>query len=377
MDFLFGPKTLKQEIIQRLKPFSQLKQTYHLQGSLYRTGAIDYFSEKAKKYNLAGVPINRITTRPLDDEEPAHEDILEPIWFSSRIKDSIGYCNREREEYEKKKKMYERMKIDVSDLKVPPMCETYEYIPYDVSIGEKKQKLLFLDLNSGETWPQKDEEGKEFTMYHLDQPFMQKIYGAILEKYKESIIDNGDGEGKYMCVDNPCENTFTINEIIAAYGFYGFRSSEQYIDRFVTLELFHLMKELNIEKELNCVIMGYFHGDVFSGEYNDDPAKVELGGFLPAEFAIPYKGVVNKHYMKYIGPVGKPGALVPVPLPVETRKRVRSSEEEFDAGVKRQKPTSSGGGTKKLKGSLRNYRKGRRKDRKTKSRGCTKKKIRI
>jgi hypothetical protein len=49
--------------------------------------------------------------------------------------------------------------------------------------------------------------------------------------------------------------------------------------------------------------MGYFHGDVMSGEFDNDRNEVEEGGYLPAEFAIPYKCTINKNYMRFVGQV--------------------------------------------------------------------------
>jgi hypothetical protein len=183
------------------------------------------------------------------------------------------------------------------------------------------------------TRTEKRDDGEENT-YSMDSLFMRKIYDAILEKYKNHIFKDDDDQDT-LCVDNPCNNTFTIDEIRAAYGYSdGLRSSEHYIDRFVTLELLHLMEEMNIENEMNCVIMGYFHGDVYSGTYSEEDKKTFLEGFLPGEFAIPYKGTVNKHYMRYVGQYKQPY------VSTETRKRERSPEEGSST-EKRQKPMST------------------------------------
>ena len=98
-------------------------------------------------------------------------------------------------------------------------------------------------------------------------------------------------------VDKQQDQVFTIEEIKAAYGYNtGLRASEHYIDKFFSIELFHLIIDvLELEKELNCVFMGYFHSD----------ARSEDGGVLPAEFAIPYRNAINKNYMNFFGIVAK------------------------------------------------------------------------
>jgi hypothetical protein len=219
-------------------------------------------SEHAEKYKQLSEMYEENTIKD--------EDILEPIWYSTNIHDSIQYCNRQG-------------KIN---------CETYKYIPYDKSLIKGK-KLLFLDLT-----------GKKIgDKYILNVPLIKQIYNYILEKWRGTILDDntngliGDNdviinnEEKYMCVDNPCQNTFSINEIINAYGYNdGTRDSEHYIDKFFTIELFHIIKDLGIEEELNCVFMGYFESNILSRDT-----------YLPAELAMPYKCAINKNYMYFDG----------------------------------------------------------------------------
>ena len=172
-----------------------------------------------------------------------------------------------------------------------------------------KTKLVFLDLTD---FSENEENGvsvinrEEYIIkYGLFQPLMTQIYNYIFEKYRDYIIRYEDGS-MFMCVDNPCKNTPTIEEITSAYGgYYGFRNSEESIDRFVTMELFQIIKDLNIEKEQNCIVMGYFHADVIVGDIDEDKKTpvLEEEGYFPAEFAIKYGYSINKNCIEFKGEI--------------------------------------------------------------------------
>jgi len=191
-----------------------------------------------------------------------------------------------------------------------PDCATYVYTPLDASLI-KKTKLVFLDLTdfSGVVKNLLDDNGKNIKVYTLFQPLMAQIYNYIFEKYRDHIVY--DGNEKYMCVDNPCNSTFTIEEIISAYGgYYGFRNSEGDIDRFLTMELFQIIKDLNIEKEQNCIVMGYYHADLIRGDIDEVDKKTPFiyeDAYFSAEFTIKYGYSINKNCIVFKGemPSGK------------------------------------------------------------------------
>ena len=68
------PKT---EIKKRLKTFSQIKDEYKINGSIYRTGRSETFSENAEKFGLPGVTKARISEHPKNDHEKPKEEIIE------------------------------------------------------------------------------------------------------------------------------------------------------------------------------------------------------------------------------------------------------------------------------------------------------------
>jgi hypothetical protein len=281
---MFGPPNLKTNIIRRLKTFSQIKDQYNIGDDIYRSGRRKYFSQIAKKYNLEGCPISRPTCRlSVDNYENTQkdEDILEPIWYSVNLKSSQGYCRGK------------------------PDCGTYAYTPRDTSLI-KKTKLVFLDLTdfSGPI-ENLDDKGINITVYNLFNPLMIQLYNYIFNKYKDQIYINQDE--KYMCVDNPCNNTFSIPEIISAYGgYYGFRNSEGFIDKFFTIELFQIIKDLNIEKEQKCIVLGYYHADVIRGEIDENDKKTPYiidDDYFPAEFTVKYGYSINKNCIEFKGEV--------------------------------------------------------------------------
>lgn len=278
---MFGPPDIKTNIIRRLKTFSQLKTQYNIGDDIYRSGKKKYFSETAKKCKLEGCPISRPTIRldPDDSYENTEKDetILEPIWYSTDLLASQGYCHGK------------------------PDCTTYIYTPLDASLI-KKTKLVFLDLTdfAGSTEIIDDKK-----VYKLFTPLMIQLYNYIIEKYRAQIIYDETDNEKFMCVDNPCNNSFTLEEIYSAYGYYaGFRNSEMYIDRFFTLELFQIIKDLNIEKENKCIVLGYYHADIITG-YIDKLTKsayIDVG-YFPAEFTIKYGYSINKNCIKFKGEI--------------------------------------------------------------------------
>jgi hypothetical protein len=319
---------IKSRIKSCLRTFSELKTMYGVD-AIYRTSDSEIVSEVSSDLGLHGVPKNRKTLRPLH-EEPAI-DILEPIWYSSRINDSIIYCNDDKERLEKEVKdtiaitgdgEWEKYFIN---RRMTKDCVTHKYVPYDETKA-KGTKILFLDLNG-----KKYEFPKEgITRYLLNHELLELIYGFVLSLYRDHIfrmdddtVKDHDDRNQYLGVDKDGHESFSIEEIKAAYGCNkgskGTRWSEHYIDKFFTLELFHFMIDtLELEKELNCVIMGYFHSDV----YNADMPGGEISGYMPAEFAIPYGKSIIKNYMKFIGIVANGRELVSA----EKRKYVSPDE---------------------------------------------------
>ena len=312
---------LVKDIITKLKTYSEIKEEYNFGNVIYRTGRTEQFSKNANEFGLPGVTKARISEHPINDDENPKEEINEPVWFTPYLEVAEGYCYKELQEWEKTKELYKEMNKNEEFIKKfpkPSNCETYSYSPNDM---RRQKKLLFLDLTGIKT----DIDGRFF----LDGKFMKKIYDVILQKHTDSIHidedDPTDKEKRWMCVDNPCNNPFTIKEIRDAYGYiHGLRDSEMYIDRFFTVELFKLLKELHIEKIHNCIIMGYFHGNIYMNEY-------DINSFFPAEFTIQQRHIVNKFRINHIGLVTNTSQ--------QTRKRKLSagsdqSSKEFGGNTK-------------------------------------------
>ena len=109
-----------------------------------------------------------------------------------------------------------------------------------------------------------------------------------------------DDEGQeFIQIDNRGENFPTLKEFISASGYgYGNRYSDDDIDEFFVLEMFHLLidelliegLQLDGEAEAGCVFMGYYHGNILLEEED-------------AEIAIPYRNAINKNYMDFHGVV--------------------------------------------------------------------------
>ena len=278
---------LKKEIKANLRTFSELKKKYGIE-NMYRSSAEKYFSTKSRK-TIQGMPTQRYTKRPQEYEsEENTEDILEPIWYSTSIHASRVYCRKLRQANN-----------------LLGQCSTYKYTPYDNSLVKNK-KLYFLDL----TGVLAKDYNITRNVYHLNNKLTKYIYDLIFQKYSENILDDGDNYGKYMPIDNKIEQVYSIDEIKKAYGYSdGLRSSDMSIDRFFTLELFHLIDELQIENELDCEILGYYHDNIVD-EDND-------GSFLPAEFSLSYKNSINKNYMSFDGLINQT-----TPIVGEKRKNI-------------------------------------------------------
>ena len=300
--------TLEQNIRTRLKTFSVLKRKYDIGDNIYRSGERKFFSKTAQKYNLHGCPLDRPTCHLSVDYYENTEndrDIYEPIWYACDLEASKKYCE------------------DKTD------CTTYSYTPRDSS-KQKRTKLVFLDL----TGPFVSHIYSAYSQTHvakykMDETFMRQIYDYIETKYADQIVDDNDGTGKYMCVNNPCKDTYPLDEIRTAYGYYGFRNSEYLIDRFFTLELFHIISELKIEESCNCKVLGYFHAYLVSGDYNEElkrPIKTDY--YMPAEFAVKYSCTINKNYIKFNGEISSYYA---------AGSKFKKSKKKIQKGTKRNK----------------------------------------
>jgi hypothetical protein len=107
--FLFSD--LKSNIIKRLKTYSELQNQYDIGDNIYRSGERQYFSKKTK---LVGCPLGRTTCGLSFDESQSTQDILEPIWYSTNLLISTGYCEGKRD------------------------CVTYSYTPRNNSLVKRK-----------------------------------------------------------------------------------------------------------------------------------------------------------------------------------------------------------------------------------------------
>jgi len=166
-------------------------------------------------------------------------------------------------------------------------CKTYKFIPHDISLVKHK-KLLFLDLNAKKSyWHDK---------YYLDKRLMKAIYNIILKKYEKNIVVDESSE-EYIDFHTNSED-INYKDFLSAYGYNtGCRDSELHIDRFFTLELFHIINDLKIMDE-DSVFMGYYHNNIYTCIENN-----EEDGYMLSEFAIPYRSCINKNYMKFCGVV--------------------------------------------------------------------------
>ena len=278
-------ENLKNEIKLRLRTFSQLQTKYKID-YIYRSSEEEHFSEKAKLSKIEGLPKSRPTVINIDyiyDDKP-HEDILEPIWYATNYNEAIKYCGNK------------------------PNCNTYKYSPYDKSLvtvpsnngnwlfppSQRNKTLLFIDLTNQEL--EYNYDNKDY--YYLDQPFIKKIYDLIFKKWESSFYTDVDDDGNDIDNDDikwtliADGNTFTKKEIKDTYGYNdGTRDSEYYIDKFFTIELFNIIKDSNIENEMGCRFMGYFHSNILGTNE----------GHLPAEFAIPYSSSISKTFINFLG----------------------------------------------------------------------------
>ena len=339
---------IKSKIKSCLRTFSELKTMYGVE-AIYRTSEREYFSEISSSIGLHGVSKNRKSLRPLYEDSKI--DILEPIWYSSRLEDSINYCNDDKERLEKEIKDTINITGDddwkkyFNNRSMTKDCVTYKYVPYDKSLYTKR-KILFLDLNGKKV----EFPDKGITRYLLNHELLELIYDFVLNFYKNRIfrmdekdIDDDDDSNQYLIVDGIENESFSIEEIKAAYGCnkksMGTRWSEHYIDKFFTLELFHLMIEtLELEKNGDCVIMGYFHSDV----YNVKSPGGRIDGYMPAEFAIPYGKSIVKNYMEFIGNVANGRNLVSPGESPSKKARVTSKKARVTSkspGGKKNKTT--------------------------------------
>ena len=162
---------------------------------------------------------------------------------------------------------------------------------------------------------------------------MKMIYNKILQDYDDYFIEDEDNpvNGKFMAIDNACDNVYTQMEILSAYGYFeGYRNSEHNIDKFFTYELFSIIEDLAIESNMDCIFMGYFHSNVLTAELNGN--ELDPSGYLPAEFAIPYKRAINKHCMDHLGLVGEA-------LNIVTKSKTNKKRKYSNKGGKKRRKT--------------------------------------
>jgi hypothetical protein len=246
---------LKDEIKKRMKPFSQLKAKYGIE-SIYRTSEKKWYSSK----NLFGFPT------PRGEPDSSTIDISQPIWFATDREYSSGYCYRNSLPIHKQRTAMPHKK-----------CATYKYIPRDSSLVKNK-KLLFLDLNGSKNY--------------LDNRFIRAIYDYILAQGHVTYTHPYDKE-EYIHFKE-FDDTILLEDFLKAYGYKNnLRDSQMDADRYFTVLLFRLIKDLKICEEMDCIFMGYYHADVLT---EDDT-------LFATEFAIPYKSSINTNYMEYCGMV--------------------------------------------------------------------------
>ena len=320
MENLLGE--IKLEIIKNLKTFSELKTKYNI-NAIYRTGELEFFSEKSKKLNLEGVPKSRPSVRMVSNEDPKqYEDILEPYWYGTTLEYVIQYCNE----------MVPR-NSSVSKRE----CESYKYMPYDKSL-QKQKKLLFLDLTgNSHTGISIFYYDLYVHSYKLNIKLIDNICKYIIIKWKDDIFlvykeketDEEElipltdmypesqlfsddtiqaimNDNYSMCIDRKCDGWYDLREILSGYGYNGgFRKSRYGIDRFFTLELFHLIKDLDLENELDFIFMGYYHHYIVNGDYDQNNTTKYKNSIMPSEFTIPYKCAINKNYISFEGKAAK------------------------------------------------------------------------
>lgn len=245
---------LKNEIKKRMKPFSQLKEKHGIE-AIYRTSEKKWYSSK----NLFGFP------SPRGEPDSSTIDISQPIWFATDREYSSEYCDRNSLPKHKQRTAMTHKK-----------CATYKYIPRDVSLVKNKN-LLFLDLNGSKNY--------------LDNRFIRAIYDYILAQGHVTYT-HPDDKQKYIHFKE-FDDTILLQDFLGAYGYENnIRDSQMDADRYFTVLLFRIIKDLNICEEMDCIFMGYYHADVTSEN-----------SVLPSEFAIPYKSSINTKYMEYCGMV--------------------------------------------------------------------------
>lgn len=245
--FLFGSPDLKTEIKKKLKTYQQLKEEYNFShDGIYRSSNSKFFEKsgmpKDNQINYYGYQVSA------------------PVFFSvdPEISHKEG-CQSQ------------------------PNCITWRYTPKQ---NTDVTRYLFLDLTGellryeNNTWVTTSGLRK----YILNNPLIKLIYDKIAETRGQ-----------------------LSTEILSAYGYNTeVRHSVLNNDRFFSLELFRLIQELNIEAELNCVFLGYFHGLV-KQQYSptpgdswmpaDDLRKAQALTCKSPEFSIPYEKAANPLYI--------------------------------------------------------------------------------
>ena len=287
MASFFQPFIEKEYIKLKLKPYSQLKREYGLGDHIYRAAKPERFSKKSIRSFEKGIPNARHDSYvPLWSEESevdageqkpgetiipqivlenttVRANINEPLWYACDEASAKKYCKDE--------------------------CMVYKYTPLDQT-DIKGIQLLYLDLTSKIYYTERG-------LYELDKTLMKIAYDYLYTKYAENMMYDTDSKQKYLCVDYPCDNTFSLDEISSAYGNYGnigFRNSEYFIDRFFTLTLFEMLDKMGIVDK-NTHIVGYFHADLINGDIDSDGKSIiSPNSVFSAEFAIKYGTAINK-----------------------------------------------------------------------------------
>ena len=279
----------KKYVKLKLKTFSQLKSQYSFGDSIYRAAKPERFSKKSTKSFEKGIPTSRPDSYvPLWSEESDTEDkntvgqegvkhipqieitkppgrvnISEPLWYACNEASAKKYCKSE--------------------------CMVYKYTPLDKTT-QKGDKLVYLDL-TGNLY------STDRGLYELDKTLMKIAYDYLYKKYAGNMMYDESDKKKYLCVDHPCENTFSLDEISSAYGNYGgvgIRNSEFYIDRFFTLTLFEMLDTMGLVDDKTRIV-GYFHADLITGNIDSDGQSIiSSNSFFSTEFAIKYGTAIDK-----------------------------------------------------------------------------------
>ena len=195
------------------------------------------------KYIYRSANANNFSGNFIDIEPHRKYDEYEPKWFSANKNDASEYCELYNDE--------ENI-----------TCEKNQYKIVD------NKNIMFLNLN--------------------DKQKEKRLNNELIESINNKILSKP-------------EYLYTVDPQLFRSAYQNGRFSTYQMDRIFTIELFKIVEELNIERELNCIFMGYYHNDT----YKIDPTKMKeyrLPDIIPAEYTIRMK-YINEEFMSHEGVV--------------------------------------------------------------------------